>query len=310
MLRKNIILSSFDPRKSPLSIGLGLAVVPMGIIFDFYIFSDVTLILAYFPMMIMVGMFFSNILIILGFSLMSSSLLLFNSKEVMDIELFIIRWLCLFIVAFIIKSLMDNIRNEKETLINFTSTLAVSIDARDEYTAFHSRNVAYYSREIAKAMKLSTKNCDDIYIGGLLHDIGKIGVSEKVLNKPSRLTESEFNQIKQHPNIGYDMLKYIPNFKKKGILDMVLSHHEKFDGTGYPHGLRGEEIPLVARIIAISDVFDAMTSSRVYRKKFDLDFALNQIKEGKGIHFDPHIADIFLELIEKEKIEVLGGNNT
>ncbi|WML58901.1 HD-GYP domain-containing protein [Neobacillus sp. PS2-9] len=190
-----------------------------------------------------------------------------------------------------------------------TATLAVSIDARDEYTAFHSRNVAYYSREIARAIKLPRKVCDDIYIGGLLHDIGKIGVPESILNKPSRLTEVEFNQIKQHPQLGYDMLKYIPYFKKNGILDMVLYHHEKFDGTGYPHELQGESIPLVARIMAVSDAFDAMTSRRKYRNEIDLEYAMNEIRNGKGTQFDPQIADVFLELIEKKKIQIRGINH-
>jgi HD-GYP domain-containing protein (c-di-GMP phosphodiesterase class II) len=304
VLKKSISISSFNPRKSPLVVSLGLIVLPIGILVDRYILKDTTLILAYIPVMIMAGLLCRFNLSIIFISVISTALLFINSIDEWTIELFLFRWLCYFLVAFVIKNLMDNLRKEKETLINLTATLAVSLDARDEYTAFHSHNVAYYSREIARAMKLTTRICDDIYIGGLLHDIGKIGVPESILNKPSRLTGIEFNQIKQHPQIGNDMLQYIPYFKKNGILDMVLHHHEKYDGTGYPHGLQGEDIPLVARIMAVSDTFDAMTSKRIYRKKNDIEYALNEIRNGRGTQFDPQIADVFLKLIEKEEIVV------
>lgn len=309
VLINSINISSFNPRKSPLVISLGLIVLPLGIVLDRYIFKETTLVLVYIPMMIMAGLLCRINFSIIFFSLISTTLLFINSIDEWTVELFLFRWLCYFLVAFVIKNLMDNLRKEKETLINLTTTLAVSLDARDEYTACHSRNVAYYSREIAKAMNITTRVCDDIYIGGLLHDIGKIGVSELILNKPSRLSETEYNQIKQHPQLGYDMLKYIPYFKKNGILDMVLYHHEKYDGTGYPQGLQGENIPLAARIMAISDAFDAMTSKRIYRKEIDTEYALNQIRNGKGTQFDPQIADVFLDLIKREKIVVLGTNN-
>lgn len=200
------------------------------------------------------------------------------------------------------------LNNQKETqeLINFTIALAATLDAIDTYTAFHSKNVAYYSYNIGKALGLSKKECSHLYIGGLLHDIGKIGISEKILNKPSRLTEEEFNEIKKHPEMGYRILKHVTLFRKNSILDMVLYHHEKFDGTGYPRGLKGEKIPLVARIMAIADAFDAMTSRRIYRDFHDLEYTLNQISEGKDGQFDPYIADVFLDLIKTEKIAIHG----
>lgn len=288
---------------------MSLIVLPLGILLDGYIFKDTTLLLSYVPMMIITGLICRTNFFILVLSILATALLFTNSNEAWTVELLLFRWLCYFLIALVIKILMDNLRNEKETLINMTATLAVSLDARDEYTAFHSRNVAYYSREIARAMKLHRRVCDNIYIGGLLHDIGKIGVPESILNKPSRLTENEFNQIKQHPQMGYDMLTYIPYFKKNGILDMVLYHHEKFDGTGYPHRLQGETIPMVARIMAVSDAFDAMTSRRKYRDEIDLEYALSEIKNGKGTQFDPEISDVFLGLIEKNKIEIRGTNH-
>ncbi|WP_158095130.1 HD-GYP domain-containing protein [Gottfriedia luciferensis] len=308
-MNKNINVSFFNTRKNPLVISLSLILIPIGVLLDFYIFRDRTLILTYIPMMIAVGLFFQSTLSIILFSFVSTILLFINSPEEWTIEVSLARWLFYFLIAFVIKILIDNLRKEKETLINLTSTLAVSLDARDQYTAFHSRNVAYYSREIARAMNKTTKICDDIYIGGLLHDIGKIGVPESILNKPSRLTEREFNQIKQHPQIGYDILQYISYFKKNGILDIVLYHHEKYDGTGYPYGLKGENIPLVARIISVSDAFDAMTSQRTYRERNTIEHALQEIRNGRGKQFDPYIANVFLNLIERGQIDVCATNN-
>jgi HD-GYP domain-containing protein (c-di-GMP phosphodiesterase class II) len=130
-------------------------------------------------------------------------------------------------------------------------------------------------------MNWSRKKYDYLFIGGLLHDIGKIGVPEGILNKPSRLTDEEYEKIKQHPQLGYSMLKHIPFFKESGVIDMVLYHHERYDGTGYPAGLKGETIPIAARIMAVAETFDAMTSRRSYRNFNDLKYALKELNSGK-----------------------------
>lgn len=194
---------------------------------------------------------------------------------------------------------------EKENTLNLTLTLAKSLDSRDPYTAYHSENVAYYAVCIAKEMKLKRKQCGHIYIGGLLHDIGKIGVPEAILNKPSKLTKEEYEVIKQHPLIGYEMVKHISCFQKNGVLDMILFHHERYDGTGYPHGLQGSDIPLAARIMAVADSFDVMTSRRVYRPEADIRWALEEIRKHKGTQFDPDIADIFIQIVEREGERIL-----
>ncbi|WP_374016318.1 HD-GYP domain-containing protein [Paenibacillus thiaminolyticus] len=194
---------------------------------------------------------------------------------------------------------------EKENTLNLTLTLAKSLDSRDPYTAYHSDNVAYYAVCIAMEMKLKRKQCGHIYIGGLLHDIGKIGVPEAILNKPSKLTKEEYEVIKQHPVIGYEMVKHISFFEKNGVLDMILFHHERYDGTGYPHGLQGTDIPLAARIMAVADSFDVMTSRRVYRHEADIRYALDEIRKHKGTQFDPDIADVFIQIVEREGERIL-----
>lgn len=182
----------------------------------------------------------------------------------------------------------------------------ISLLIRDRYTAFHSYNVAYYASEIGKAMGLSKKECFSLYLGGLLHDVGKMNIPKSILNKPSRLTEQEFELIKQHPYIGYSVLKHIPYLKEKGILDMVLYHHEKLDGTGYPFHLKENEIPLYAKIMSVADSFDAMTSKRVYRDRLSIEYAIRELERGKGKQFDGKIVDVLLELLKNDKVDVKG----
>ncbi|WP_166241059.1 HD-GYP domain-containing protein [Paenibacillus turpanensis] len=181
--------------------------------------------------------------------------------------------------------------------------LSKSLDSRDPYTAFHSGSVAAYAVQLASAMKLPQRSIDAIYIGGLLHDIGKIGVPESVLTKPSKLSEYEYQAIQQHPMLGYEILKHIPKFRRNGVLEMVLHHHERYDGKGYPYGLKGEQIPLHARIIAVADAYDAMMSKRIYRScEPGHDFALNEIRKCRGSQFDPQIADVFIHMLEQGQI--------
>lgn len=181
----------------------------------------------------------------------------------------------------------------------FILSLAKSLDSRDSYTGNHSESVANYALLIAKEMKLTEKQCDDIYFGGLLHDIGKIGIPELILNKPGKLTDEEYAYIQQHTNIGYDTLKHVTSFKSDGILDMVQSHHERYDGKGFPNGLKGEQIPKSARIIALADSFDAMTTNRVYKNSKKIEDAIIDIEKNKGKQFDPAIADVFLQVLKR-----------
>ena len=173
--------------------------------------------------------------------------------------------------------------------------LSDALDARDRYTAGHSQRVMEYSAGIAKKLKFSNINFQRLIKSALLHDIGKIGVPDYVLHKQSKLSDEEFAVIKAHPEIGAKILKAIKSFKD--LVPAVYCHHERFDGKGYPRGVRGEHIPLHARIIAIADSFDAMTSDRPYRTAFSRETALVELESNKGIQFDPHLADIFIGLM-------------
>lgn len=177
-------------------------------------------------------------------------------------------------------------------------TLANTIDAKDPYTNGHSLRVAKYSMEIAKRCGKSKKEQKQIYHMGLLHDIGKIGVPDEIINKDTKLTDEEFAAIRQHPAIGSDILKTIEQMPE--IMVGARWHHERYDGRGYPDGLKGEEIPEYARIIGVADAYDAMTSQRSYRGILSQDVVRSEIERGKGTQFDPQFADIMLELIDED----------
>ena len=176
--------------------------------------------------------------------------------------------------------------------------LANSIDAKDTYTMGHSERVAKYSIEIGKIMNLSDEDLKNLYIGALLHDIGKIGISEAIINKPDKLTNEEFQQIKTHPSRGAMIIEPAKFLKEK--VPLIKYHHERFDGKGYPEGLKGEEIPLLARIICVADSFDAMTSKRAYRDTMPLEFARKEMIRCSETQFDPRIVGAFLEVIADE----------
>ena len=177
--------------------------------------------------------------------------------------------------------------------------LAEAIDAKDKYTNGHSDRVAQYSREIAKRYGYSEREQDDIYMMGLLHDVGKIGVPDAVINKPDRLTDEEFAQIKAHPAIGDKILKSVEEMPKLSI--GARWHHERYDGKGYPDGLSGKEILEEARIIAVADAYDAMTSLRSYRDILPQEVVRGEIEKGKGTQFDPVFADIMIQMIDEDK---------
>ncbi len=214
------------------------------------------------------------------------------------VNLFIF-FLTYFLITYISVGLMKNVQKGKKDNLELTAALAEALDTRDSYTSHHSANVSNYAAAIAKKMGLSKEVCEAVRIGGLLHDIGKIGIKEHVLIKPEALTEEEYGLIKKHPKKGYEIIKHIESFHRNGVLDIVLYHHERFDGEGYPAGLKGRQIPLTARIIAVADAFDAMTTNRVYRMRFDIEHALREIHRNRGTQFDPEVADVFLSLFEK-----------
>ena len=185
--------------------------------------------------------------------------------------------------------------NERITLQSMYA-LAKTIDAKDQYTNGHSMRVAKYSAMLAERMGLSASEISEITNMALLHDIGKIGVPDQIINKPSKLTPDEYNIIKSHPVIGYEILSEMPEMKDIGI--GAKWHHERYDGKGYPNGLKGEEIPLAARIIGVADAYDAMTSNRSYRQYLPQDAVKQELEKGRGSQFDPEVAGIMLDIIK------------
>lgn len=186
--------------------------------------------------------------------------------------------------------------HEKELLLRgVIRSLINAIDAKDSYTCGHSDRVAEFARLIAREMSLEFSHCEQIYMTGLLHDVGKIGVPDDVLNKPGQLTAPEFELIKQHPVIGYEILKHLDNLSY--VLPGVLHHHEALDGTGYPHGLKGDDIPLPARILAVADSYDAITSDRPYRRGMPTEKAEAILKDGSGRQWDPVCVDAFFRTL-------------
>jgi putative nucleotidyltransferase with HDIG domain len=188
-------------------------------------------------------------------------------------------------------------------MMGLLHSLTSAVDAKDAYTCGHSERVALLSRHLAQVIKLSEHDVERIYMAGLLHDVGKIGVPEAVLQKTGKLTAEEFEQMKKHPEIGARILHDIKQVKD--ILPGVMHHHERYDGKGYPSGLCAENIPLMGRIICLADCFDAMTSNRTYRKALPLEVALTEIRRCSGTQFDPGLAEAFLRTGIEEFRELL-----
>ncbi len=188
---------------------------------------------------------------------------------------------------------------ENERLfIHVVESLAQAIDAKDSYTNGHSGRVAEYARLIAKKAGYSSAAQNNIYIMGLLHDVGKIGVPDHIINKPSRLTDEEFEVIKRHPSVGSQILSNIKEMPE--LASGAHWHHERFGGGGYPDGLVGDKIPETSRIIAVADAYDAMTSNRSYRKYMTQEKVRSELENGKGTQFDPRFADIMLKLMDED----------
>lgn len=195
-----------------------------------------------------------------------------------------------------IKFLEEKHAHSRKMILQTSEALATAIDAKDRYTNGHSMRVAIYSEMIARRAGKNGEECEMIHIAGLLHDIGKIGIPDTVIGKTDRLTDAEFTVIKQHPEIGRDILAKLDVAPELSL--GACYHHERYDGKGYPDGLFGENIPEVARIIAVADAYDAMTSKRSYRNVLPQNIVRSEIAKGIGTQFDPYFALIMLEIID------------
>lgn len=195
------------------------------------------------------------------------------------------------------ENLKDMINAQQlQTILAFSE----AIGARDDYTRGHSERVAEYAQMIAAAMGLGDLN-QLVYVAALVHDVGKIGIPEAILNKPAKLTDAEFQRIQEHTVTGANILKRIYTFSN--LVSIVRAHHERYDGKGYPDGLAGEEIPLISRIIAVADSFEAMTSDRSYRKRFSIEYALEELKRCAGSQFDPVVVEHFVEMVSSTDLD-------
>ena len=236
-------------------------------------------------------------------------LLFYVSKFRNHFGLFICIGLLLLLLCTLIQMVTDVLallrereRIREDMTNNTIETIAGAIDARDEYTGGHSERVAYYASEFAKQVAgtygFTEEDILRIRYIGLVHDIGKIGVADSVLNKAGRFTNEEFSLMKRHTEIGYELMSAMGG-EVEGMLDGIRHHHERYDGTGYPDSLAGEDIPLEARILCLADSYDAMTSNRVYRKRLSNEEVINELKKCSGTQFDPKLTDAFVELLEK-----------
>lgn len=196
------------------------------------------------------------------------------------------------------KELEEEKNNSEKLLIEVTQALATTIDAKDKYTSGHSKRVAEYSKKIAILLGKNEKEQQKIYLIALLHDIGKIGVPDWIINKRDNLTDEEYQVVKEHPEIGYEILKNITTMPDLEV--GVRWHHERLDGKGYPDGLSEAEIPEFARIISVADAYDAMTSNRSYRKYLPQSVARSEIFKGIGTQFAPEVAEKMIELIDAD----------
>ncbi len=186
--------------------------------------------------------------------------------------------------------------------INSVRMLAAAIDAKDPYTRGHSERVARYSMAIGKNLSLPDKEMRDLRISALLHDVGKIGIDDRILRKPGALSDDEFEVMKQHPAKGAAIMSGVAQLID--IIPGMKYHHEKWSGGGYPDSLQGEQIPMQARIISIADTFDAMTTNRPYQKAMDLSYVVDKIKSFAGSRFDPHVVDAFVQAVKRNDIQI------
>lgn len=201
-----------------------------------------------------------------------------------------------------IKSINEELLQSKNKLekayLESVETLRYTVEAKDNYTKGHSDRVSAYSVLIGKSLGLPQSDIETLRIGGLFHDIGKIGISDSILLKNGKLTNEEYDEIKRHPIIGKNILSNAEIFGD--IIPIVLYHHERYDGTGYPYGLSDKDIPFLARIVAVADAFDAMTSRRSYRDELDLNYVKEELRAKTGTQFDPIVTATFLNILNND----------
>ena len=211
----------------------------------------------------------------------------------------------------LIKKINNELKESQESLekayLESIQTLRYTVEAKDRYTRGHSDRVAEFSVLIGKYMGLSEEDLKTLRIGGLFHDIGKIGIPDAILLKEGKLDDNEYSEIKNHPSIGKHILSNASIFSS--IIPIVYHHHEKYNGTGYPEQLAGDQIPLFARIAAVADTFDAMTSKRSYRNAIPLEYVRAEIEKCSGTQFDPQIAKVFLDILDNHYDEILKIQN-
>ena len=207
------------------------------------------------------------------------------------------------IIADINQQLEEANAQLKEAYYGTIESLRLAVDAKDSYTRGHSDRVSYYSVMIGKQLGLSEEELELLKQGALFHDIGKIGIPDAILQKPGKLTDDEYDDIKNHPSIGAKILGPAKIFEP--LIPMVLHHHERYDGRGYPGGLKGEEIPYMARIVCVADSFDAMTSDRSYRPRFTVIKAMEEMENCKGTQFDSEMVDAFMIAMKNNKEQVI-----
>lgn len=198
--------------------------------------------------------------------------------------------------------LSDTYEKLEQAYLESIQTLRYTVEAKDKYTRGHSDRVSEYAVLLGKYLGLSDVDLDTLRVGGLFHDIGKIGVPDAIIQKEGKLDDNEYSQIKQHPNIGVNILSHAKIFQN--ILPIVEHHHERYDGNGYPSKLAGENIPYLARVTAVVDSFDAMNSKRAYRNSLPLDVIISEFEKCKGSQFDPKIADVFLDILRNHYDEI------
>ena len=222
------------------------------------------------------------------------------------LSLFVV-WIVFFVSYAVVKynsvTFLKKQKTDVKIILQSMNTFISFIDAKDPYTRGHSRRVAMYAAEIAKRMHLTDVEIQNVYYAGLLHDAGKISVPDAVLNKPGKLTQEERELVQNHTVAGGNMLKQLSSLK--GVRETALYHHERFDGKGYPEGLKGNEIPLYARIVGVADSYDAMSSNRVYRRHLSKDEIIEQIQSGAGTQFDPDIATYMVDMINDGYVNVV-----
>lgn len=198
-----------------------------------------------------------------------------------------------------LEDINESYKELEELFLKLIIVMVNALDAKSPWTKGHSERVSIYAELIAQELLLDADDIKNVKLAGLLHDIGKIGTYDYLLNKPGRLTKDEFEIIKHHPVQGAEILKHIKQFKE--LIPFIKYHHEKLDGKGYPNKLKGSRIPLGARILHVADSFDSMTSDRPYRPAPGLDYALSELNKFKGTQFDKEVVDAFLKVLKKSK---------